>query len=95
MEEFAFALPVTVICELIGVPESERDEFRPLARSLTATLEPLVDEAGLVEADEAALKLAGMFASLVATGAPGPPMTCSAGWSRRPPPMRIGSPRTS
>ncbi|HEY3903385.1 MAG TPA: cytochrome P450 [Streptosporangiaceae bacterium] len=66
MEEFAFALPVTVICELIGVPESERDEFRPLARSLTATLEPLIDEAGLVEADAAALKLAGMFASLVA-----------------------------
>jgi cytochrome P450 len=66
MEEFAFALPVTVICELIGVPESERDEFRPLARSLTATLEPLIDEAGLVEADSAALKLASMFASLVA-----------------------------
>lgn len=66
MDEFAFALPVTVICELIGVPESERDEFRPLARSLTATLEPLIDEAGLVEADVAALKLAGMFASLVA-----------------------------
>ncbi|HET7013534.1 MAG TPA: cytochrome P450 [Streptosporangiaceae bacterium] len=66
MDEFAFALPVTVICELIGVPEGERDEFRPLARSLTATLEPLIDEAGLVEADAAALKLAGMFASLVA-----------------------------
>ncbi|HXS63346.1 MAG TPA: cytochrome P450 [Streptosporangiaceae bacterium] len=66
MDEFAFALPVTVICELIGVPESERDEFRPLARSLTATLEPLIDEAGLLEADAAALKLAGMFASLVA-----------------------------
>src|SRR6185437_12915605 len=66
MDEFAFALPVSVICELIGVPESERDEFRPLARSLTATLEPLIDEAGLLEADAAALKLAGMFASLVA-----------------------------
>jgi cytochrome P450 len=66
MDEFAFALPVTVICELIGVPESERDEFRPLARSLTATLEPLIDEAGLVEADAAALNLAAMFASLVA-----------------------------
>lgn len=66
MDEFAFALPVSVICELIGVPESERDEFRPLARSLTATLEPLIDEAGLVEADGAALKLAEMFASLVA-----------------------------
>lgn len=66
MDEFAFALPVTVICELIGVTESERDEFRPLAGSLTATLEPLIDEAGLLEADAAALKLAAMFASLVA-----------------------------
>jgi cytochrome P450 len=66
MDEFAFALPVTVICELIGVPEGERDEFRPLARSLTATLEPLVDEAGLVEADAAAMKLVEMFAALVA-----------------------------
>jgi cytochrome P450 len=66
MTEFAFALPVTVICELIGVPVSERDEFRPLARALTATLEPVLDKAGLAEADSAAIKLAGMFAKLVA-----------------------------
>lgn len=43
-----------------------RAEFRPLARALTLTLEPLVDEAGLSSADEAALKLAGMFAELIA-----------------------------
>jgi cytochrome P450 len=67
MQEFAFALPVTVICELIGVPVSLRAEFRPLARALALTLEPLVDEAALVAADEAALKLAGMFASLLAS----------------------------
>jgi cytochrome P450 len=66
MGEFAFALPVTVICELIGVPVSERAEFRPLARALTLTLEPLVDEAMLHEADVAAIKLAGMFADLIA-----------------------------
>jgi cytochrome P450 len=66
MTEFAFALPVTVICELIGVPVSERDEFRPLARALTATLEPVLDKAGLAEADAAAIKLADMFAELAA-----------------------------
>jgi cytochrome P450 len=66
MQQFAFALPVTVICELIGVPADLRAEFRPLARALTLTLEPLLDDAGLAAADVAALKLADMFAELIA-----------------------------
>ena len=66
MREFAFALPVAVICELIGVPDSDRDEFRPLARALTATLEPLLDKAGLAAADAASVTLAGMFTELIA-----------------------------
>jgi len=66
MQQFAFALPVTVICELIGVPVSLRGEFRPLARALVLTLEPLIDAEGLAVADVAALKLADMFAELIA-----------------------------
>lgn len=66
MQQFAFALPVTVICELVGVPMSLRTEFRPLARALTLTLEPFVNEAQLAEADVAAVKLGEMFADLIA-----------------------------
>lgn len=67
MQEFAFALPVAVICELIGVPASLRAEFRPLARALTLTLEPVLDEAGLASADVAAVRLADIFADLLAS----------------------------
>ncbi|HEX5293805.1 MAG TPA: cytochrome P450 [Streptosporangiaceae bacterium] len=39
MDHFAFQLPVTVICELLGVPQADRDRFRPLAADLTEALE--------------------------------------------------------
>ncbi len=35
MDEFAFRVPVTVICELLGVPEADRYRFRALAWDLT------------------------------------------------------------
>jgi len=34
MHDFAYLLPVTVICELIGIPETDREAFRPVARDL-------------------------------------------------------------
>jgi len=38
MHDFAYLLPVTVICELIGIPEADREDFRPLARDLAGRL---------------------------------------------------------
>jgi cytochrome P450 len=64
MHDFAFLLPVTVICALIGIPESDIEWFRPLARDIAATLEFAVDPATLARADIAAVELMEYFGRL-------------------------------
>jgi cytochrome P450 len=64
MEQFAFRLPVNVICEMLGVPEADRYRFRPLAHDLTFALELTqnLDEFG--PADAAATELRAYFTEL-------------------------------
>ncbi|MEV0373914.1 cytochrome P450 [Streptomyces sp. NPDC050636] len=40
VEAFAFPLPMTVICELIGVPSVERDDFRAWSNEIVAPTSP-------------------------------------------------------
>ena len=64
MDHVAFPLPVTVICELLGVPPRDRRRFRPLAADLTEALELSGDTSP--HADAAARKLAEYFVPMIA-----------------------------
>jgi cytochrome P450 len=66
MHDFAYLLPVTVICELIGIPEADREGFRPLARDLVGVFE-LSDIETLPAINAAAVELLAYFTGLAAS----------------------------
>jgi cytochrome P450 len=63
MHDFAYLLPVTVICELIGIPEADREGFRPVARDLADVFE-LNDMSALAAINAAAVELLAYFTAL-------------------------------
>jgi cytochrome P450 len=65
MHDFAYLLPVTVICELIGIPEADREGFRPVARDLAAVFE-IGDIETLPTINAAATNLLDYFTELAA-----------------------------
>lgn len=71
--EFALALPMMVICEMLGVPAADRERFRHWTVALAATLEPLPSEAVQDAADEASKAFDEYFSELVShrRGTPG------------------------
>ena len=71
MHDFAFLLPVTVICELIGIPEADREGFRPIARDLAGVFE-LSDPADMPAVNAAAVELLAYFTGLAMLRRAGP-----------------------
>lgn len=65
MEHFAVRLPLTVMCDLMGVPRKDWSRFRPLAADLNAALEMIADDTELATADAAAAELDDYFADLI------------------------------
>ena len=70
IEDFAYPLPVTVICEMLGVPAADQDIFKSwstdIARSLDAAILP-ADSDAIPRGRDARLGLADYFRSLIAT----------------------------
>ncbi|MFJ6076044.1 cytochrome P450 [Streptomyces sp. NPDC093065] len=42
IESFAYPLPITVICELLGVPEMDRGEFRQISTDVVTPADPTI-----------------------------------------------------
>ena len=68
VEAFAYPLPVTVICDLLGIPESDRGRFTGWSAALARGLDPdfLLGPEAVNDRLEAILQFAEYFAHLIA-----------------------------
>jgi cytochrome P450 len=66
IEQVAYPLPVTVICELLGVPVEDRHRFGPWSSDASRLLDGILEEATINAGIAAMLQLVAYFAELFA-----------------------------
>ena len=66
VRDLAHPLPVIVIAELLGVPLSDREQFRGWSNGVVQIIDPLNAERGMARAKEAATALAAYFREMLA-----------------------------
>jgi pimeloyl-[acyl-carrier protein] synthase len=66
VEELAYPLPLTIICEMLGVPEADRAAFRAWSPELVRLLDPVLAQDALERAVRARLELGDYVRELVA-----------------------------
>jgi cytochrome P450 len=65
MHDLAEPLPVMVICDLLGVPVEDQDQFKPWSSTIARMLDPDVDASTLEQAIPAVMGFVQYFAALI------------------------------
>jgi hypothetical protein len=63
--DFAFALPVGVICDMLGVPPRDRDDLRDWAMLILGALEPTITDEQLARGNDAVARFSAYLKELI------------------------------
>lgn len=64
--DFAYPLPITIICEVLGIPACDHDKLRDWTNSISLALEPILDVSNVPASAKAATELFDYLKVLIA-----------------------------